>query len=168
MKTYLLNFWNGTAAKLNDKMQFGNFYFSPLYHLSLQRLICLIIFQVFTINVSGDSGGMKSNVLVLRQGFHQYEEAANVDDDDDDDDENHNYHCKLRNSFFVMIGKGLDDKGILVRFTPPKHKRSAVRYIQLPIEQATGLLSEGVKGPEVKINSYLYLEPRPIKNEAIS
>jgi hypothetical protein len=28
MKTYLLNFWNGTAAKLNEKMQFGNFRFS--------------------------------------------------------------------------------------------------------------------------------------------
>jgi len=33
VKTYLLNFWNGIAAKLNEKMQFGNFRFSPLYHL---------------------------------------------------------------------------------------------------------------------------------------
>jgi hypothetical protein len=104
---------------------------------------------------------MKNNGLILWQGFHLHKEAD--DDDDKDDDDDQNYHCKLRNSFFVMTGKGLDDKGILVRFPPPKQKRHALRYIQLPIEKATGLLSEGVKRPDVKINSYLCLKPRSIK-----
>ena len=78
MKMYLLNFRNGIAAKLNEKMQFGNFRFSPFYHPSQQSLICLIIYQVFFINVLCDLGGMKNNGSVLWQ---------EADDDDDDDDD---------------------------------------------------------------------------------
>jgi hypothetical protein len=61
---------NGIAAKLNGKMQFGNFRFSPLDYLPQLLLICMIIYQVFIINVLCDLGRLKNNGLILGQGYH--------------------------------------------------------------------------------------------------
>jgi hypothetical protein len=66
-----------------------------------------------------------------------------------------------------MIGKGLDDQGIMVRipFESSQIPRLALRYIQITIKRAMGLLSSGVKRPGMKITSYPYLE---LKYGAIS